>query len=119
MLIEIWERLRGYDKWIQTDATIMSSDLVGQLSKNVIGWNDESGKSHRAMYSVHSSSRLYQLYDGQTVTIRYNHANPDQYSFHALLQSKFDTLFSYTVLYIIFLFPFIKDFFSFFVRHLH
>jgi hypothetical protein len=25
MLIEIWERLRGYDKWIQTEATVQSS----------------------------------------------------------------------------------------------
>jgi len=28
MLIEIWEHLRGYDKWIQTEATIQSSDLA-------------------------------------------------------------------------------------------
>jgi hypothetical protein len=27
MLIEIWERLRGYDKWVQTEAKIESSNL--------------------------------------------------------------------------------------------
>jgi hypothetical protein len=28
MLIELWEHLRGYDKWIQTEATIQSTDLA-------------------------------------------------------------------------------------------
>jgi hypothetical protein len=32
MLIEIWERLRGYDKWIKTEATVQSSELVDRLA---------------------------------------------------------------------------------------
>ena len=27
MLIEIWERPHGYDKWVQTEAKIESSDV--------------------------------------------------------------------------------------------
>jgi hypothetical protein len=27
MLIEIWERLRGYDKWVQTEAKVESSQV--------------------------------------------------------------------------------------------
>jgi len=27
MLIKLWERIRGYDRWVQTDATIESSAM--------------------------------------------------------------------------------------------
>jgi hypothetical protein len=102
MLIEIWERLRGYDKWIQTEATILSSELIEPLiesprdeniiqqnpiknpfvqwlSKCSIRWTDRSGASHTANYSVSEGSQLFLLYDGQTVSIRYNPVNPDEY----------------------------------------
>ena len=85
MLIEIWERLRGYDKWIQTEATIKSSDLeeveVGGANSRYyidqpidewgsfceIVWTDASGKLHTAEYEVSENSPLFQLYDGTFV----------------------------------------------------
>jgi hypothetical protein len=119
MLIEIWERLRGYDKWTQTEATILSSDLVGQVSKNVIGWTDVSGKSHTAKYSVFSGSRLYQLYDGQTVTIRYNQANPAEYYFRDLFRYWVLLILFWSVFYVFLLSSPTIDFVSFLLKHSH
>ncbi len=44
MLIEIWERLRGYDKWIQTQAKIESSDIS---KVNVVTENGKVANTHR------------------------------------------------------------------------
>jgi hypothetical protein len=107
MLIEIWERLRGYNKWIQTEATILSSVLAepaaglprsertGKLrsllqwqSTCVIGWTDTSGRAHTASYAVDEHSRLFQLYDGQTISIRYNLACPGEYYLRELCRYK-------------------------------
>jgi hypothetical protein len=107
MLIEIWERLRGYDKWTKTDATILSSELVEPQaglprsersgkrgsalqwrSTCVISWTDKSGSAHNATYTVSDSSRLFQCYDGQTVSIRYNPVNADEYYLRALFRDK-------------------------------
>ena len=47
MLIEIWERLRGYDKWVQTEAKIESSDVtmipLADRSGKVVGYNYKAG----------------------------------------------------------------------------
>ena len=106
MLIEIWERLRGYDKWTQTEATIRSSDLedvdVGIPSGSYcpdrtidewqsfcdIAWTDASGTQHTAEYSVSEDSPLFQLYEGQKVILRYNPADPDHYYLRGVLRSK-------------------------------
>jgi len=100
MLTEIWLRQRGYDKWVQTEATILSSELAepdagllrseksGKLNSRdqfywhstcVIGWKDGSDSFHTASYSVPEWSQLFQLYEGQTVFIRYNPACPGEY----------------------------------------
>jgi Protein of unknown function (DUF3592) len=107
MLIEIWERLRGYDKWTKTEATILSSKLVKNeggwsiktgpksyspwgawQSKCVISWTDALGSPHTGWYWVSESSRLFQRYDGQTVGIRYDPANPGQYYLRELSRQK-------------------------------
>lgn len=107
MLIEIWERLRGYNKWIQTEATIESSKLedlgfwsfrkdrslrlgVYDLwqSKCDIGWTDASGASHTAGYAVSERSPLFQMFEGQTISIRYNPANPDKYYIRELFKHR-------------------------------
>jgi Protein of unknown function (DUF3592) len=107
MLIEIWERLRGYDKWTKTEATVQSSELVDRLAdprktKGVwrlllsypwgawqsncsIGWTDASGAPHIAKYAAAENSALYQKYEGQRVSIRYNPANPGDYYLRELL----------------------------------
>jgi hypothetical protein len=49
MLIEIWERLRGYDKWIETEAKIESSKVEEEIIRN----------SHGAVrYCVYSSGDM-------------------------------------------------------------
>ncbi len=107
MLIEIWERLRGYDKWIQTEATILSSKLTkpgvvlsdnGRFAKLLepwqwhltctIGWNDALRNPYTACYTVGELSALYQLYNGQNVIIRYNPASPEDYYLRDLLINK-------------------------------
>jgi len=110
MLIEIWERLRGYDKWIQTEATIKSSNLaeveIGRIlngrwfnsdpvdewkSSCMLTWVDNSGNPHENEFEVAEDSPLFQLYDGQTVTIRYNPTNPDQFYLRGISGSKVHT----------------------------
>ena len=110
MLIEIWERLRGYNKWIQTEATIKSSKLadveIGKIrysrwsedesvdewqSNCAVAWRDRAGVSHEAEFTVAEDSPLFQLYDGQTVIIRYNPANPDQFYLRGISGSKAHT----------------------------
>jgi len=111
MLIELWERLRGYDKWVQTEATILSSKLargevlrasvirfgedkpdgeriMGWRSNCSLAWNDGVGQEHTAEYEVCQNSPLFQLYDGQTVTIRYNPENPGQFYLRGVLKSR-------------------------------
>jgi hypothetical protein len=106
MAIEIWQRLCGYRKWIRTEATILSSELteveVAQLpsryseeqpivegvSHDVLAWTDEAGQRHTGEYAVSEDSPLYQLYDGQTVTILYNPADPDEFYLRGVLRSK-------------------------------
>jgi hypothetical protein len=102
MLIEIWERLRGYDKWIETEATITSADVEktahmdrgGNVSYTYgsgdeLSWIDESGQKHSAEFKVSDDSPLYQLVGGEKVLIRYNPSNPDEYHYPELLRARF------------------------------
>jgi hypothetical protein len=109
MLIELWERLRGFDKWVETEAKIESSNLseaeVASFrdrsgrdridyeweSTCWIRWTDAEGKGHKDFYEVWEGSPLYQLYDGQTVAIRYNPANPDQFYLRGVSESQLMT----------------------------
>jgi len=105
MLIGIWERIRGYNGWTVTKATIMSSTvtkveaawsrLYGKSepvetwwSSCRIEWTDKAGRSHSASYAIPEGSPLFQLYDGNTVVIRYDPLRPDQYYFRDLLWSR-------------------------------
>lgn len=107
MLTEIRNRLHGYDKWIQTEATILSSELAepdAGLEHNekrsnlgspfqwhstcVIGWTDMSGAAHTASYIVGERSWLFRLYDGKTVPIRYNPACPGEYYLRDLFRNE-------------------------------
>jgi hypothetical protein len=116
MLIELWERLRGYDKWVQTEAKIESSELEEKevassrdrygndhtdfesASTCWICWTDTEGKEHRSFYEVWEDSPLYQLYDGQSITIRYNPANAEQFYIRGVLQSQAITTFKWRIL---------------------
>jgi len=97
MLVEIWERLRGYDKWIPAEARIAPVTEVRKIlgprarsmpasarRADLLLWKDREGKSHSAGFAAHKSSPLYQLIGGDTVSICYNPADPDRYYCRAL-----------------------------------
>jgi hypothetical protein len=101
MLIEIWERLRGYDKWIETDATVASASVEQKVhqdrswgttytygSGDVLIWTDSTGRVQRAFFSVPQGSNLYKLLGGDTLPIRYNPAHPGQFYLRELLQTR-------------------------------
>ena len=101
MLIELWEKLRGYDKWIEAEAKIESSDLCAKPyrdrqgyealaceSKDTVTWVDRQGAQQRANFDVDDESPLYQLIGGESIPIRYNPLNPSQFYFRELLRSR-------------------------------
>jgi len=96
MLIEIWERLRGYDKWTLVEATVESSELRSyptegatvESSDDVIVWTDGRGEKHRASFTARSDSPLYQLIKNSTVSLRYNPADPEKYYLRQLTQTR-------------------------------
>lgn len=106
MFIEIWEKLRGYDKWTPVNAKILSSKLddvqvvavpdgygrvqTGDEWRSTCGiaWTDSNGKEHKAEFKVSENSPLFQMYDGQTLPIRYNPANPDRFYERGVARAK-------------------------------
>ena len=101
MLIEIWERLHGYDKWVQVEATVESSrvketahsDRSGNVSYtygsgDVLVWTDRQGARKTGSFTVPDDSPLYQLVGGESITIRYNPADPDEFYFRELLRTR-------------------------------
>jgi hypothetical protein len=101
MLIEIWERLRGYDKWVQTEATIKSSHLdevivaatrsgepiYGWQGNEEISWVDKDGVQQCEPLAVSENSPVFKMYDGNPVVIRYNPASP--YNFYVREQLRY------------------------------
>lgn len=107
MLIQIWERLCGYDNWTPATATVLSSSLAGvgvggsveampKKGEVVVGWKsccriawaDHDGAQHTATFEAYEESPLYQLCDGDTVDIRFNPDHPDEFYLPGLLQSR-------------------------------
>ncbi len=100
MLIELWERLRGYDKWIETKAKVRSSTEQKteqyyrgrkyeiRSSDDGLAWTDTQGVEHSANFDVPEDSPLYQLIGGESVTIRYDPQDPNRFYYPDLLSSK-------------------------------
>ena len=100
MLIELWEKLRGYDKWVETEAKIMSSQAeaipnrYGETvncaydSNDTLTWVDAAGETQSAQFEVDEQSPLYQLIGGESVTIRYDPRDPSRFYFRELLRSQ-------------------------------
>jgi hypothetical protein len=100
MLIEIWERLRGYDKWVETTATVESSKeqkiviqgrygpIESFAADDIIVWTDSRGERQYADFTADENSKLFQLIDNQTVSIRFNPSSPDQFYYRDLLKDK-------------------------------
>ncbi len=104
-MTKLWERLRGYDKWIETTATFESADVekiphadrYGNISYtydsyDTIAWIDQKGETHRTDFRVPDDSPIYQLVDGNKTTIRYNPADPDRFYYPELLRTRIATL---------------------------
>lgn len=92
MLIEVWERLRGYDKLVQTEATIKSSHdevvvaatrsgkpIYGWQGNEEISWVDKDGVQQCEPLAVSESSPVFKMYDGNSLVIRYNPGSPDDF----------------------------------------
>lgn len=104
MLIQLWERLRGYDKWTLAVATVQSAELsrVGEVggdksnapvalgweSACKIRWQDQDQVEHTAVFEAFEESPLYQLCEGDTVNIRINPVKPSEYYLPGLIQSR-------------------------------
>lgn len=101
MLIDLYESLCGYDRWIETNATVTSAsveekqhvDRYGRTyttssSGDVLIWRDANGRERRGFFRVPDGSPLYSLLGGETIPIRYNPTQPDQFYMRALLESR-------------------------------
>ena len=91
MLIEIWERLRGYDKWIEAEAVIVSGKKIrrefglpalrsdSRFSSDLLMWVDREGEKRFGPFVNQDTSPLYQLLEGETVLVRYDPSKPDRF----------------------------------------
>jgi hypothetical protein len=92
MLIEIWERLRGYDKWVSVEAKVFSAAQIreklgdgyqvsptSRFSGDLLVWSDMEAEVHFGTFVNQDTSPLYQLLEGESIAICYNPARPDQY----------------------------------------
>ena len=92
MLIEIWERLRGYDKWVSVEAKVFSAAQIreklvdgyqvsptSRFSGELLLWKDMEGEPHFGPFVTQETSPLYQLLEGESIAIYYNPAKPDRY----------------------------------------
>jgi hypothetical protein len=104
MLIEFWERLRGYYKWNETEAVIESANVhrepVGErgivfitTSADTLVWNDQTGQRHFVKFTLSDDSPLFKLRVGDAVTIRYNPNHPDRFYLRDLLRTRVQALF--------------------------
>jgi hypothetical protein len=109
MLIELWEKLRGYDKWVEADAKIESAKLIevkfprsddlnkskgnpiGWKSECRISWLDQNGNEHKDSFEADEESPLYQLCEGDTFRIRFDPENPAAFHVRGLLASNVTT----------------------------
>jgi endonuclease YncB( thermonuclease family) len=116
MLIKLWEHLRVYDKWPEATARFETADLqktthtdrAGNVSHtwaslDTLVWTDRLGTSHSANFKVPDDSSIYQMIDGDTVTIRYNPSRPDRFYYRELLKTRITTCVKYSIVVLFFL----------------
>lgn len=100
MLINLWEKIHGYDHWTSTEATIESSQMEDHVytyrgqtsheydSRDRLAWIDSEGNRHTGDCEIPDDSPLYQLIEQEKVAIRYNPNDPDQYYFPELVKAR-------------------------------
>jgi hypothetical protein len=109
MLIEIWEWLRGYNKWTQADAQVVflkeehtRQDQSGKdihctdITGNRLVWADAKGVRHHAKLDRSGDPSKADYSDGEAATIRYNPANPEQFYWRKLSELKVRRFFATT-----------------------
>lgn len=98
MLTDWWERLRGYDRWIEVAAVIEGpepdaadpADTNGGAvaTSDAIVWTDHFGNRQTAAFAVPDESPLYQKVNGDKVVIRYNPSHPERFYFRELYRAR-------------------------------
>ncbi len=101
MFTELWEGLRGYHKWTETQAVLESAAIektriAGEGDKmkystaaaETLAWYDQGGQKHSAAFTVPEDSSLFKLVAGERVTIRYNPSQPNHFYLRELLRVK-------------------------------
>jgi len=90
MLIEIWERLRGYDKWIQAEAAVNSwkvekvflrrakggARIYGWVGKGQIEWIDQTGVRHSQSVQLSKGTLVFKMHGLSPIVIRYDPVSP-------------------------------------------
>jgi hypothetical protein len=95
MLIEWWEKLRGYDKWPEAEATIISGERIRralrmrgpkstEVSADMLMWKDQYARKQYGPFVTYDTSPQYQVLEGETILIRYSPAKPHRYYNRAL-----------------------------------
>lgn len=89
MWLKLWERMHGYDKWTEAEATVHAPDphnFPGAASAkdsewdgDILVWTDHQGHRHSADFIVPDDCTLYQKVNGDTLHIRYNPRKPAQF----------------------------------------
>lgn len=113
MLNEWYAHLRGYDKWILTEATVQKATLsrVGEVGNGKsnqpvalgweslceIRWEDQNQIEHTATFHAFEESALYQLCEGDKVNIRFDPTKPSEYYLPGLIQSELTRTWKSTV----------------------
>lgn len=99
MLVQLWERLRGYNQWILTDAEIESSQMEDRISTyrgrtfhsydsdDKVVWTDRQGNRQFGFLNVPDDSPLYQFVGGEKIAIRYNPDKPEEFYFPERLRA--------------------------------
>ena len=90
MLIELWEKLRGYDKWVEAQATVAELKIQkGEIDFKAdckIEW-DGNGKKQTSSFQADEESPLYQLSEGDQFSIRVNPQEPSEFYSAELIAS--------------------------------
>lgn len=86
MWIEFWEKLRGYNKWTETQALVQAAGITRSEGDDqpacegeLLVWTDQHGKRRSAAFIVPDDCTLYQKVSGDALNIRYNPRNPDRF----------------------------------------
>jgi len=91
MLIELWEKLQGYDKWKTTEAKVIAASVEkGEMGEKVIcriSWVDSAGKQQEARFEADEESPLFQLSEGDPFAIRFNEKSPSDFYARELIAS--------------------------------